>query len=177
VPERPEPAGPAGEVFLDPMGLADVDDVLAIERDSFATPWPRRAFTYELTENKVAHLWVARAGRPAGPPAVVGYLCLWFVADEVHVTNLAVSPASRGRGIGRRLLLTLLAHFRGRGARLATLEVREGNDPARRLYTHLGFRVVGRRRGYYVDSGEDALVLEADLTAPGWNPAPRLEVS
>jgi ribosomal-protein-alanine N-acetyltransferase len=159
------------------MRAEDVDEVVAIERESFATPWPRRAFSYELTENRVAHCWVARERLAGWPPAVIGYLCLWFVADELHVTNLAVAPSRRGRGVGRLLLLTLLEHFRGRGARLATLEVRAGNVEARHLYAQLGFREVGRRRGYYVDSGEDALVLESDLTAPAWNPAPGLGVS
>ena len=95
--------------------------------------------------------------------AVVGYLCLWAVADEVHVTNLAVDPAWRGEGIGRFLLGTLLVRHRAAGARRAFLEVRPGNTEARRLYQSLGFREVGRRRGYYVDTGEDALLLEARL--------------
>ena len=102
-----------------------------------------------------------RASRPPAP--VVGYLCLWAVADEVHVTNLAVDPAWRGEGIGRLLLGTLLVHHRASGARRAFLEVRPGNVEARRLYRGLGFQEVGRRRGYYVDTGEDALLLEARL--------------
>jgi ribosomal-protein-alanine N-acetyltransferase len=90
------------------------------------------------------------------------------VADEVHVTNLAVRPASRGEGVGRLLLGTLLARQRALGARRAFLEVRPGNTEARRLYAGLGFREVGRRRGYYVDTGEDALLLEARLDEEPW---------
>jgi ribosomal-protein-alanine N-acetyltransferase len=147
------------------MRTADLDAVLKIERASFETPWSRRAFLHELERNRVAEAWVARepAETPGTADTVVGYLCLWVVADEVHVTNLAVHPARRGRGIGRLLLATLLVRHRALGARRALLEVRPGNVEARRLYGTLGFREVGRRRGYYVDTGEDALLLEARL--------------
>jgi ribosomal-protein-alanine N-acetyltransferase len=150
------------------MRAADLEAVLEIERASFKTPWSRQAFVHELERNRVAGLWVARGARAGEPPAaaVVGYLCLWAVADEVHVTNLAVHPAWRGEGIGRLLVGTLLAYHRGQGARRAFLEVRPGNAEARRLYEGLGFHEVGRRRGYYVDTGEDALLLEARLDAP-----------
>ena len=154
------------DIRIEPMRAADLDAVLHIERASFQTPWSRQAFLHELERNRVAGLWVARAGRADdrdGTATVVGYLCLWAVADEVHVTNLAVDPAWRGEGIGRLLLGTLLVHHRAAGARRAFLEVRPGNVGARRLYEGLGFREVGRRRGYYVDTGEDALLLEARL--------------
>jgi ribosomal-protein-alanine N-acetyltransferase len=166
------------------MRAADLDAVLEIERASFRSPWSRQAFLHELERNRVASLWVARGEYPGDAPdpaSVVGYLCLWTVADEVHVTNLAVHPARRGVGVGRLLLGTLLAHHRAQGARRAFLEVRPANVEARRLYAGLGFQEVGRRRGYYVDSGEDALLLEARLDegafadavgqdrAHGWN--------
>ncbi len=150
---------------VEPMRVEDVDEVLAIERASFPNPWSRHAFMYELRENRVARLWVARAPGAADGAAVVGYLCLWLVADEVHVTNLAVHPVHRHRGIGRYLLGTLLEHCRQQGARRAVLEVRPSNDAARRLYEALGFRQVGLRQGYYFDTGEDALLMEARLLA------------
>src|SRR5262245_59324337 len=149
------------------MRTSDLEAVVRIERASFHTPWSRQAFLDELERNRVAALWVARAAgsdeATGGAAPVVGYLCLWVVADEVHVTNLAVDPAWRGGGIARFLLGTLLAHHRVAGARRAFLEVRPGNVEARRLYEGLGFQQVGRRRGYYVDTGEDALLLEARL--------------
>jgi [ribosomal protein S18]-alanine N-acetyltransferase len=154
------------DVRIEPMRAADLEAVVRIERASFPTPWPRQAFLHELERNRVAALWVARAegsDEAGGAAPVVGYLCLWIVADEVHVTNLAVDPAWRGEGIARFLLATLLARHRAAGARRAFLEVRPGNVEARRLYEGLGFREVGRRRGYYVDTGEDALLLEARL--------------
>lgn len=157
--------GSVPDVRIEPMRAADLEAVLRIERASFATPWSRQAFLHELERNRVAGLWVARGARDNEPDGsdVVGYLCLWAVADEVHVTNLAVHPAWRGEGVGRLLLGTLLAYHRGQGARRAFLEVRPGNAEARRLYEGLGFQEVGRRRGYYVDTGEDALLLEARL--------------
>jgi ribosomal-protein-alanine N-acetyltransferase len=153
-------------VRIEPLRAGDLDAVLQIERASFQTPWPRQAFVHELERNRVAGLWVARSrppGEPGASDVVVGYLCLWAIADEIHVTNLAVHPAWRGQGIGRFLLATLLARHRAAGARRVLLEVRPGNVEARRLYEGLGFREVGRRRGYYVDTGEDALLLEARL--------------
>jgi [ribosomal protein S18]-alanine N-acetyltransferase len=154
------------DVRIEPMRPEDLDTVLEIERVSFKTPWSREAFLHELERNRVAALWVARAERTGEATAtspVAGYLCLWVVADEVHVTNLAVDPAWRGEGIGRLLLGTLLFRHRAAGARRAFLEVRPANVEARRLYEGLGFHQVGRRRGYYVDTGEDALLLEARL--------------
>jgi ribosomal-protein-alanine N-acetyltransferase len=146
------------------MTADDLDEVLPIERASFRTPWSRGAFLYELKQNHVARCWVARGeGSPA--PAVVGYLCLWEIGPEIHITNLAVHPDWRRQGIARVLLGRTLEDARRRRLRLAILEVRPNNIEALGLYEGLGFRVIGRRKGYYVDTGEDALVMEADLTA------------
>jgi ribosomal-protein-alanine N-acetyltransferase len=147
------------------MRVSDLDEVLAIERASFPNPWSRHAFTYELTENRVARLWVARPEAPAGGP-VIGYVCLWVIADEVHVTNFAVRPDQRGRGTGRDLLGTVLELYRQQGSTRAALEVRPSNHTARRLYEAFGFQQVGLRKGYYFDTGEDALLMEARLDAP-----------
>ena len=126
------------DIRVEPMRAADLEAVLEIERQSFRTPWSRQAFLHELERNRVAGLWVARdeRGRDDAAAPVLGYLCLWAVADEVHVTNLAVHPARRGEGVGRLLLGTLLAHHRTRGARRAFLEVR------RDLLDHFGQRLV-----------------------------------
>lgn len=148
---------------IEPMDVGDLDEVLPIERASFQTPWSRGAFLHELRKNHVARCWVARA-ETVSAPAVVGYLCLWEIGPEVHITNLAVHPEWRRRGIARALLARMLLDARHRRVRLAILEVRPTNVEARNLYESLGFRVVGRRKGYYVDTGEDALVMETDLT-------------
>jgi ribosomal-protein-alanine N-acetyltransferase len=85
------------------------------------------------------------------------------VADELHIGNIAVAPAVRRRGIGRRILEHCLDDARARGIEIATLEVRVSNDPAIALYEKLGFRPVAMRRGYYSDTGEDALVMMASF--------------
>jgi [ribosomal protein S18]-alanine N-acetyltransferase len=150
------------------MRLDDIEEVLAIERASFHTPWSRAAFRYELTENRVARCLVARLHE-----RVVGYLCMWEIGHEIHVTNLAVHPSFRRRGIGRQLLAPLLDEGRRRGIALVLLEVRPTNAEALALYESLGFRVIGRRKGYYFDTGEDALVMEVALA--GAAPAARAD--
>jgi ribosomal-protein-alanine N-acetyltransferase len=154
------------------MRAGHLDEVLAIERASFTMPWSRGAFLYEIEQNRVARCHVVREGE-----AVVGYVCLWEIADEIHVTNIAVHPAHRRRGIAREVLTGLLADARARDLRVVVLEVRPSNHQAIALYESFGFRVTGRRRGYYYDTGEDALVMETRLAAAsqaaGGNPRPR----
>src|SRR6266568_7780875 len=86
---------------LAPMTLADLDEVVAIERVSFPTPWTPAAFRYEIQQNRVARCSVMRAERQ-----VVGYLCLWEIGHEIHITNLAVHPDWRHREIGRAHVCT-----------------------------------------------------------------------
>ncbi len=160
---------------IERMRLPDLDDVLSIERASFSMPWSRGAFLYEMEQNQVARCFVVRDGG-----RVAGYVCLWEVADELHVTNIAVHPDRRRRGIARTLLGRVIDDARQRAIRLVVLEVRPSNAEALALYESFGFRVVGRRRGYYYDTGEDALVMEASLAegatrseARGGNRRPR----
>jgi ribosomal-protein-alanine N-acetyltransferase len=146
------------------MTRADLDEVLAIERVSFVTPWSRGAFLYELERNRVARCWVTRREGEGGQ-RVLGYLCVWEIGVELHITNLAVHPEARRQGIAGALLSGMIDDARRRGITLVFLEVRPTNVEALGLYERLGFRIVGRRRGYYFDTGEDALVMEANLTA------------
>jgi [ribosomal protein S18]-alanine N-acetyltransferase len=145
---------------LDRMRPEDLDQVLTIERASFTMPWSRGAFLYEMQQNRVARCWVARDD----DSRVAGYLCLWEVADEVHITNVAVRPDARRQGIARSLLGSVLDNARARGFKIVVLEVRPSNHHALTLYESFGFRVVGRRQGYYYDTGEDALVMEIVLS-------------
>ena len=142
------------------MRRADLDRVVEIEHDSFAMPWSRGAFLYEIEQNRAARCWVCREDG-----LVIGYLCLWEIADEIHITNIAVHRAHRRRGVGRFVLTETLESARRRGVRAVFLEVRPTNTEARGLYEALGFHVIGRRKGYYYDTGEDALVMEAELGA------------
>ena len=145
---------------IDRMRPEDLDEVLLIERASFSMPWSRGAFLYEMQQNRVARCWVMREDDRA-----IGYLCLWEIADELHITNIAIHPSWRRQGVGRMLLKGVLDDARERRLRLVVLEVRPSNAEAQGLYQSFGFRVIGRRHGYYYDTGEDALVMEADLQA------------
>ncbi len=152
-------SGNSGEpLSIASMTLDDLDEVLAIERASFQTPWSRGAFRYELTQNRVARSIVVRVGTQ-----LVGYLCLWEIGHEIHITNLAVHPSFRRRGLARALLARVLEEARRSAVELVFLEVRPTNVEALTLYESFGFRVIGRRKGYYFDTGEDALVMEARL--------------
>ena len=88
---------------LDRMRPADLDEVVAIERQSFTLPWSRGAFLYEIEQNRVARCYVMRDGAE-----IVGYVCLWEIGDEIHITNVAVRPDVRRRGIGRALLSSIV---------------------------------------------------------------------
>ena len=143
---------------LDRMRAEDLDEVVAIERVSFSMPWSRGAFLYELQQNRVARCLVMREDA-----RVVGYLCLLEIGDELHITNVAVHLEYRRRGIARSLLTGVLDDARARKLKLVVLEVRPSNPEARTLYESFGFRIVGRRHGYYYDTGEDALIMEVAL--------------
>ncbi len=141
-------------VRIEEMRLPDVDQVLQTERKSYATPWSRRAFVSELTENAYAHYLVAKTGQ-----RVVGYIGMWFIIDEGHITNVAVHPDFRGRGVGRMLMQAAMDLAKLSGGLRVTLEVRVSNGVAQHLYETLSFRRVGVRRGYYTDNGEDAYIM------------------
>jgi len=158
----PEPSGdgealPAGW-SVDALTEADLDEVLAIEEASFTNPWTRQMFLWELQNAGVSYGYVLRT--PEWP--VAAFCTVWVVLDEVHVNNLAVRPQCRGGGVGRALLEFVLRMGLGLGARRATLEVRQSNAAALKLYERLGFRVAGVRRNYYANPVEDALVLWRD---------------
>lgn len=97
---------------------------------------------------------------------LVGYVCLWIVAQEAHVLNLAVHPQRRQRGIGGRLLRYVIDLSRESGVREITLEVRRSNYRAISLYRNLRFQPMGIRRRYYSDTGEDALIMGLHLADP-----------
>lgn len=136
---------------------ADLDGVLAIEQASFSDPWSRGSFRSLLGASHVYFPVVEEAG------ALVAFAVALLVADEGELANLAVAPGARSRGIGAQLLDDVLMVATARGARTVWLEVRESNAAARALYGSRGFMEVGRRRRYYDDPVEDALVLRRIL--------------
>jgi ribosomal-protein-alanine N-acetyltransferase len=148
---------PQVDIVIDRMKLTDIDEVLEVERLSYPTPWSRRAFISELTENAYAHYLVARARG-----TVIGYVGMWLILDECHITNVAVHPDYRGRGVGRLLMQSAIAFTEAAGGKRITLEVRRTNLVAQHLYESFGFRNVGVRRGYYTDNHEDAFIMVRD---------------
>jgi len=153
-------ARPPLKVRVEPMTLADVPAVHAIERASFPVPWPEYAFKQEVQTNRLAHYYVVRAG-----DQTVGYAGMWLMVDEAHITTFAILPLWRRRGVGGRLMVELMRAARELDARVMTLEVRLSNHPARALYGKFGFRPVGLRPRYYSDNGEDALIMTTEQLA------------
>jgi ribosomal-protein-alanine N-acetyltransferase len=153
-------ARPPVSLRIRAMSVADLPAVHAIEHASFSTPWPDDAYRSEIETNRLATYVVATLR-----DEVVAFAGIWLMVDEAHITTFAVDPANRRRGIGERLLLTLLDVALQRGAREATLEVRLSNVAARRLYEKFGFRPVGLRPRYYSDNGEDALIMTTEPLA------------
>jgi [ribosomal protein S18]-alanine N-acetyltransferase len=159
-PDRDRTAG-NGDYRTREMQPEDIPAVMEIDRVSFPNPWPENVYRYELRENHAAHLLVL-AHRDSD--VLVGFVGYWLVVDEAHISTFAVSPEFRKRGLGGVMLAGMLRDAVGRGAVSALLEVRAGNRDAQALYARFAFQVVGRRRGYYRDNGEDALLMTAQLT-------------
>jgi ribosomal-protein-alanine N-acetyltransferase len=141
------------EPVLEPMREPDLDEVLAIERACFTTPWSRLNFLFDLHASD-AHCLVARLDE-----RIVGFVIGWFVLDELHIHNLAVHPEHRRRGLGGKLLRSLLGRARERGIRRAILELRVSNQLARKLYKKHGFKEVATRKDYYRQPIEDACLM------------------
>jgi ribosomal-protein-alanine N-acetyltransferase len=149
---------------IEEMTLDDIPTVQEIEREIFLTPWPRNAYRREIQQNKMASYVVLRDG-----DEIVGYAGLWKMRDEAHVTTVGVRRRDQGRGFGMALMVALIERAYMLDARWMTLEVRASNHGAMALYEKLGFKVIGRRRGYYTDDGEDAVVMWSDsLAAPSF---------
>ena len=135
------------------MTKADVKSVYEIEVLSFRTPWSYRSLLGEL-KNSVAHYTVMEKDGE-----VIGYCGMWVLFEEAHITNIAITPKERGNGYGKQLLLASMQVAASFGAEMMTLEVREHNTVAQRMYAGMDFLQQGRRKRYYSDTGEDALLL------------------
>jgi len=143
---------------LERMCPRDLPAVLEIERASFPSAWSEESYLREL-RNPSSHYLVARLEGD-----IIGYAGMWVVADEAHVSTIAVHAERRRGGLGKRLMLSLMARAQEEGATRMTLEVRAGNLAAQALYAKLGFQAAGLLQHYYGDTGEDALVMCRRLT-------------
>lgn len=140
------------------MRLDDIDQICAIEKEAFTTPWSAGAFYNELTNNHFAHYMIMEAGL-----TIAGYAGMWLIMDEAHITNIAVRKEFRGQKLGERLVGELMKTASFMGAARITLEVRVTNEIAQNLYRKMGFEKAGVRKGYYTDNQEDALIMWATL--------------
>lgn len=147
-----------GDESIRPMRIEDLKAVFAIELLSFSIPWSIQAFTAELRDNDYARYFcLVDVGQ------VIGYMGLWYILEEGHITNIALSPEYRGKGLGEFLIRSVMQNMRSTGMERMTLEVRVSNFAARNLYERLGFVTAGVRKGYYADNQEDALIMWAEL--------------
>jgi ribosomal-protein-alanine N-acetyltransferase len=152
-----------GGAFIADADHMDLHALVELEARCASHPWSERHFRSELEVRHRARTLVARVPSSDGDSAIVGFCAFRLVADELHVHNLAVAPERRRQGLARRLLRTAIDAALRAGGRRALLEVRDGNVAARRLYESEGFSVVGRRRSYYADPMEDAVVMSRAL--------------
>ena len=136
-----------------PIKKTDINRVYELETLCFRTPWSKNALESEL-KNDAAHYIVCETDG-----VVVAYAGMWAILDEAHVTNVAVAPNMRRRGLGKAIMLRLMQCALDIGAASMTLEVRTSNVAAQSLYASLGFKKAGVRRKYYSDTGEDAWIL------------------
>ncbi len=144
-------------VHITPMRRRHIPAVLRIEAKVYPRPWSGGLFLSELAQKESRAYYVARhMGR------VVGYGGIMLLGDEGHITNIAVDPDHHRGKIGTRLMLQMIDEARARGSRAVTLEVRKSNEGAQAMYRKFGFQTVGVRRGYYVETGEDAYVMWAE---------------
>jgi ribosomal-protein-alanine N-acetyltransferase len=123
-------------------------------------------FLSELKDNPFSNLLTAKLSQPVGlstQKSLLGYCCFWVVFGEVHIMNLAVHPDSRRKGIAMRLVEEAISISRKHAVQKIHLEVRQSNDPARRLYEKFGFKVIAVRSNYYAQPREDALLMALEL--------------
>ena len=159
-------------MYLEAAGEDDLAALVALERRSFSQPWSVGSFRAELRDPARGRIVVMRE-RTAGPEpehGLLAFCAFQVVVDELHILDLAVRPERRRQGLGRMLLRRVLELGARRGARLALLEVRSGNQAAVELYRSAGFEPAGMRRGYYSNPPEDALLLRREgleQTLPG----------
>jgi len=136
------------------MTLEDVPAIVELDKLSFSLPWPEKSFRFELTDNPASRCWVIEAdGR------IVGMIVVWLLVDEAHIATIATHPDRRRQGIARKLLSYALRYLSKEGAVSSFLEVRESNLAAQEMYRKFGYEAVGRRKRYYKDTDEDAILM------------------
>lgn len=143
------------EFSVENMALSHLDDIMEIEKKCYGEHhWSRDSFVSELNNTCARYLCVINRENKC-----VGYMGVWRIFDEAHVTNLAVHPDFWGKGLAHLLILSSLDLCYQDKIKYVTLEVRKSNERAKKLYESFGFKSLGIRKKYYQDNGEDALIM------------------
>jgi [ribosomal protein S18]-alanine N-acetyltransferase len=144
---------------ITPLTADRLPAAVTLDQQCFGGLWTLDAYQRELDSPNSELLVIPAPSLDPASDTLVGLGCYWAILEEAHITIVAIAPTHQRRGLGQLLFLALLASAHHRGLERATLEVRESNTAALALYRKYGFTDVGRRRRYYADTGEDALIL------------------
>ena len=136
---------------------SDLDDIYDLDVQTFAMPWSKEALSYDILENDDAFVIVAEY-----EGEFAGYADIWTVLDEADLNSIAVRVDFRRKGIGDAIMLAMTEMLSANGVATINLEVRVSNMPAIKLYKKCGFNECGVRPGYYLDNGEDALIMKRE---------------
>ena len=142
------------DIVIRAMTEEDIDSIVEIEKEAFATPGSKESFLTEIRDNLLAKYIIAEIDNK-----VVGYGGIWLILTEGHITNIAVKKEYQGLGIGNKLVEGLIIYCTSRGIDSMTLEVRKSNIVAQNLYKKYGFIDYGIRPKYYSDNNEDAIIM------------------
>ena len=148
---------PGPPVIIRKMAEGDIDNIMEIEKSSFIAPWTQKLFEETLYSPISMNLVMEEAGK------IVGYIMLYSVQNEAHMMNIAIHPAYRRAGNAYRLIAHTIALLKKNNIDELFLEVREGNAHAINLYKKHGFKVIGKRRKYYSETNEDALIMQLSI--------------
>ena len=157
------------EIKIEQLQLEQLNQVVELDKLCLGGLWSLEGYQRELNSPNSTLLVLSVTSQKSEVGSVVGIGCLWAILEEAHITMLAVHPNYQRQGLGQLLLYALLKDASKRGLERATLEVRESNQTALSLYHKFGFKLAGRRKGYYQNLGEDALILwYPNLGKPGF---------
>ena len=134
----------------------DLDGILEIESRSFKLPWSRQMFLDDIN-SKYGYVYTAKSADEGGK--ILGYICFSLIVDELHILNFAVDVPFRRNKVATRLLDYAIDIAKKNGATIAFLEVRESNKGVIELYKKAGFFEIAKRKKYYADNGEDAIIM------------------